>query len=520
MKSAQAHNGDEYLLYEDFETADVGIQIQLYFSDATGLNAGITEVNYRGINIGKVLKLEADSKRQKIKATVNIHPHAKRLLKQTTEFWLVKPKISLQEVSGLGTLMTGNYITLRPGKGAFQRKFNVLDEEPPLAASTPGLHLKIRTQELGSLTAGSPVLYHQLPVGKVVSYELANNSSQIQVNLHIEKKYAHLVKSHSRFYTASGIKISGGITDLAVRTESMSAILKGGIGFITPEQKAKSVKLRNGHSFKLFSDLETAQKNTFPISISFKDANGIKVGTLVKYQGITVGEIKRLRFYTDLKQVIADVAMDRVLSSVLGKKSKFWIVKAEFGLASTKNLGTLIAGNHIQVDPIRGKSSKHFRALNESPHMKITDSGLNLRLKSKRLGSIKIADPVYYRQFKVGQVSGYELANTADFVIIHINIESRYAPLVQQNSKFWNASGINMDINLFAGSKIKTETVQAILDGGISFATPDIETNSQLDMPKKSKKMQRRARQGSVFELHQEVNLKWLEWSPKIPIKS
>ncbi len=519
-KTAKAKNGDKYKLYLDFETAEAGIQISLYFDDATGLEAGITEVIYKGINLGKVTAIDFDSKLKKIKASLKIHPYAKSFLKQGTRFWLVKPRVSLQGVSGLGTLVSGNYISLQPGKGKFSRVFDALEKEPSISPLSPGLHLKLKTKELGSVTVDSPVLYHQLPVGKVIGYQLAQDNSHIIVDILVNKQYAELVNANSRFYLASGIKISGGIGDLAIRTESLSAILQGGIGFISPKTGKKALKVKSGDSFDLFDDYQMAQENTFPITITFDNANGLKEGTVIKYQGIKVGSIKQLRFFTDLKQVIADVAMDRVVRSVLGKKSRFWVVKAEFGLASTKNLDTLVGGNYIQLDPVRGQPSNHFSALKNGPQKLKANSGLNLRLKTPLLGSIDINDPVYYRQLKVGQVMGYELSESADFVVIHINIDNRYAPLVHFNSKFWNASGINMDINLFASSKIKTETVQAILEGGISFATPAKEDVIDLNDIEAQKKMFRRARQNTLFELNDEVNLKWLKWQPKkIPLK-
>jgi len=519
-QSSKVKSGHSFKLHEDFDAAEAGIQVSLYFDDASGLQEDITEVNYKGINLGRVTDISIDSKLKKIKAKIKFDPQAKSFLKKGTQFWLVRPRVSINGVSGLKTLVSGNYITLRPGTGKYTRVFDTLSEEPPPGPTEPGLHLKLKTQELGSISVDSPVLYHQLPVGKVTAYELSRDNSHIVVNLLIDKKYRKLVTNNSRFYAASGIKVSGGITDLSIRTESLTAVLKGGIGFITPAKDSKSRSVNNGHQFDLLEDIQAAKENTFPITITFENALGIKEGTVIKYQGIQVGKVKRLRFFTDLKQVVADVAIDNVVRSVLGEKSRFWLVKAEFGLASTKNLETLIAGNYIQLEPVRGKSTRHFRALKESPNIQPSDRGLNLQLKTARLGSIKINQPIYYRQLKVGQVSGYQLSDTADYVLIHINIENRYARLVQRNSKFWNAGGINLDINLFADSKIKTETVQAILEGGISFATPDISNLEDLNSKQRTKKMFRRARNNSVFELHDEVDLKWLEWQPQIPLKN
>jgi paraquat-inducible protein B len=132
--------------------------------------------------------------------------------------------------------------------------------------------------------------------------------------------------------------------------------------------------------------------------------------------------------------------------------------------------------------------------------------GLNLQLTTQRRGSIDAGDPVYYRQIEVGSVIGYKLGDNANEVVIFINIRPYYAPLVRSNSIFWNVSGMRVDASLVGGVKIETESLQAILDGGIAFATPD-----NADMGDA-------ASQGMSFQLHEKLKESWLSWSPKIPL--
>ena len=127
-----------------------------------------------------------------------------------------------------------------------------------------------------------------------------------------------------------------------------------------------------------------------------------------------------------------------------------------------------------------------------------------MSLSSSRLSSVKVGDPVYYRQVKVGTVVGYELADTADQILIYLSIRNRFKPLIRENSKFWHASGIAMDLKLFGTSKIRTESLEAILQGGIAFATPDNE------------KMGRMLSSGSFFVLHDEPEPQWSQWNPII----
>src|SRR5690606_37356058 len=109
----------------------------------------------------------------------------------------------------------------------------------------------------------------------------------------------------------------------------------------------------------------------------------------------------------------------------------------------------------------------------QAPTAAIREQGLRLVLSTARLGSIKPGVVVSYREIPVGKVTDFELGPTSDRVLIHVLIEPRYAPLVRSGSRFWNASGIGVDAGLFKGVKVRTESLEALLEGGIAFATPD-----------------------------------------------
>ncbi len=186
--------------------------------------------------------------------------------------------------------------------------------------------------------------------------------------------------------------------------------------------------------------------------------------------------------------------------------SEFWMVKPQLSLTKTANLETLVTGQYISVKPGQGKRKREFTIRDKPPAVLQQSSGLNLVLVSPRLGSVKAGVPVYYREMVVGSVLGTELAETADHVRIFINIEARYAPLVTEKSKFWNASGINVHFGLFAGAKINTESLESIIGGGIAFATPD---NANMGAA---------AIDGKEFRLYKERKDAWLEWRPVISL--
>ena len=107
----------------------------------------------------------------------------------------------------------------------------------------------------------------------------------------------------------------------------------------------------------------------------------------------------------------------------------------------------------------------------------------------------------------MGEITGYKLAPTADHVLIHADIKEKYSGLVRQNSKFWNVSGINFDFSLLDGGQFKTESLESVLAGGVSFATPD---NDSMGEPVKDKT------QFQLFDTYEDA---WLQWKPKIEIE-
>ncbi len=163
--------------------------------------------------------------------------------------------------------------------------------------------------------------------------------------------------------------------------------------------------------------------------------------------------------------------------------------------------------------------------------------GLEIVLVAERLGSLKADDPVYFRQIKVGKVTGTRLSGDSRSALISVAIQNYYAPLVRIDSKFWNASGIKIDFGLFKGAKVRTESMQSILEGGVAFATPEKQSASDRDdkpgkgvvlsesgsnsetkdnTPPQPKPSGKRAKKGTKFTLYNEPKDEWLKWRPRI----
>ena len=498
-----------FRLYEDFDAAQAGIRVKVKLNDFEGLQAGRTPVMYKGIQVGSLKALKVESDLNSAMAELTLDPLAEDYLVEGTQFWVVKPSISLAGITGLEALVKGNYIAIRPGdKGASpQREFEARAKAPPLDLKAPGLHLVLFSDNLGSLEVGSPVLYRQVKVGTVQSYQFSRKQQKrLLIGVHIEPEYAGLVNGSTRFWNASGITLTGGLSGIQIKSESLQSLMAGGISFDTP---VPNVALkRRIPTFRLHVNQEAANLSGTAITIKVADADGLKVGTPIRFKGLDVGKVEGVDLSADLQSVLLKARITEVPERIARAGTQFWVVKPALGIVKTENLGTLVTGQYLEVQPAAKSPGpqRDFVALPEKPEVLGPPEGLALVLSAARRGSIKPGVPVTYREIPVGKVTGFELGQTADRVLIHILIEPRYAALVRGGSRFWNSSGFGFELGLFKGATVRTESLETLIQGGIAFATPDGEQIGKPALPQQT------------FALFDKAEDEWLQWAPKIPL--
>ncbi|MEZ5528342.1 MAG: MlaD family protein [Porticoccaceae bacterium] len=505
--SLPVEDGARFRLYPDFREANAGIAITIDLPSAEGLEEGRTVIKYRGIQFGELKKIAVSPGLDGVRCTFILDPKSAPALNDTARFWVVKPQVNMQGISGLGNLITGNHLEMDFSlEGQPTRAFVALPGPPELDFNTPGLHLKIRSSDLSSLARGTEIYYRKIPVGSVQGYHLLPDGKTLEAGLFIEPQYAHLVSNKSRFWKAGGVSLSGGLSGIDLRVESLTALLKGGIAFADRDEKGPVVKAKNGDVYALYPSEESANSEELLVTLSFRNGEGLTSGTPVKYQGVKVGEVQSIRLSDGLDRVVAEISLTTAAELIARDSTQFWVVRPQLGLTRTSHLETLLSGPYINVLPGEGNRRLTFIGLEQPPELAGGDGELVIHLLADRLGSIKTGVPIYYRDVQVGRVSGYRLSTNAERVIISASIEKKYAPLVRRHSVFWNASGISVEAGLFKGVNIRTQSVESVLSGGISFATPP------QDM------MGEQATEGSEFTLHSEPKTEWFDWRPSIPL--
>jgi len=505
-------NGDKFTLFTNKKLAKQRTSFILVISANEQINTN-TRVLHRGIEIGAIHRIEVQGEQNKL--YLGLLPEYETILREDTQFWLAKPQLSLSGVTDTDALLGGTYITFNLGEESSQIKtdFVLLTSPPAKHASASGLQLSLVTDNANVASAGSSVSYRGVVVGQVDNVTLDKQADKVRVNITIDEAHKSLIKADSRFYNASGVLLSGGLGSFTVKTESIDAILRGGISFFNPTTaKQSQVEVNELDSFTLFEHVEQAKNAGLAISIHFNDYAGLKVNTRVIYQEQEIGTITRLVFNDDKVGATALVLLNDVGAQYAKEGSQFWLVEPEIGLVGSKNVASLFTGAFISLLPnIDTKTSEQqtvFEALELPPTVTQLAYGLNIKLTTQRLGSVRVGNPVLYRQVKVGEVIGIDLSATADTVDVFINIAKRYAPLVNSGSKFWNTSGISIDAGIFSGINIDSESIETLIAGGIAFATPALKEVKEV---KNSSKTTR-------FILHQNVDSDWLEWQSHIAI--
>ena len=133
-------------------------EMRIEFRSAEGVEAGKTAIKYKDVEIGKVTGVNLSSDYSRILITAKMEKSAEALLAEDARFWIVKPRVTVSGVSGIGTLLSGNYIRFEPGSAAREgRDFVGLEVPPPVTIGLPGREFVLRSDTLGSLGIGTRV---------------------------------------------------------------------------------------------------------------------------------------------------------------------------------------------------------------------------------------------------------------------------------------------------------------------------------------------------------------------------
>jgi paraquat-inducible protein B len=237
-------------LYDYFELR--GPQFTITFHDAGGLKPGETKVMHLGVDIGVVSTVELSSDHNQAVVTVRLQRWARDFGREGASFWVVRPEISMQEISGLATVLSGPYIDTIPGTGEIQSEFSGLDKRP--VSLDPGLRITLKSPRVDRITADSPVYFRGVAVGIIQSIQVDGEGDAVDMGILIQQRFAPLVRKNSKFWVISGVDVKGGLlTGMQMKVESIRTLISGGVGFATPDNDMGD-PAQNGDVFPVYDD--------------------------------------------------------------------------------------------------------------------------------------------------------------------------------------------------------------------------------------------------------------------------
>jgi paraquat-inducible protein B len=149
-----------------------------------------------------------------------------------------------------------------------------------------------------------------------------------------------------------------------------------------------------------------------------------------------------------------------------------------------------------------GAPKHDFVGLEEPPVLPPDTRGRAFTLLAGDLGSLTRGSPISFRGVTVGEVGDYKLRPGNKGVTITAFVRAPYDELVHSETRFWNAGGVDLTLGT-QGLRIRANSWEQLLSGGVAFETPDEALGNQSSTD------------GSVFGLYD--NRRAAERAPQGP---
>ncbi|MDG6882646.1 paraquat-inducible protein B [Phocoenobacter uteri] len=427
-----------------------GETITIHFNDGAGLTAGKTAIRYQGIQIGMVNKVIFTPDFKGVDVQAEINPEVTSVLREDTKFWLVQPSVSLAGVSGLDSIVSGNYITLLPGVGEAADEFTAVTEPPAAPIADGDLSIKLMAKDLGSISIGANVYFKKVPVGSVLNYRFTEDKQQVEIDIIIDKKYAELVKKESHFWNVTGINATVNLDGISVAMDSLQSLLQGAIAFDSPQNSeiAKQNQRYTLYASQLaVKQIELAKQKTSTKILKATKLSGISKGSLVLYREFEVGEV--LSVTPNKKGFDVAIFVQPEYQHLLSSKSRFWVEAGAEVDVSLKGVNIKTAPlmktlkGAVSFDNVSNASSENLTLF--SDYKKATTHYSTLTLYAKDGAKLSEGMPLKYMGLTVGNVEKLQLENAKKRIKITASINDEYYSIIARSGSLFKT--ISPEIN-------------------------------------------------------------------------
>jgi paraquat-inducible protein B len=280
---------------------DQGPTVQISFSTASGIEENKTRVRLLNVDIGVVTDVNISEDLSGVIVEVELEPVARQYLSGDSEFWVVRPRVSGLDVSGLGTILSGAFIEFSPGVESTTglRRFVGLNNAPATPLGTPGIRLTLTSETDSSIYAGSPILYRGFRVGTVESTELDMQRNHVSYSIFIHAPYDELISASTRFWNVSGISAELSTEGVRLSISSLQSLVQGGVSFGLPLNTEPGDPVSDLAEFRLYPNEISTHENPYRhfsyYIVQFDQSlRGLREGSPVTYRGLRIGSVERI----------------------------------------------------------------------------------------------------------------------------------------------------------------------------------------------------------------------------------
>lgn len=454
-----------------------GTSITITFANGSGIVADKTQIRYQGLQIGIVKEVHFTDNLQKVEVIANINPEASNILREDTKFWLVQPNVSLAGISGLDSLVSGNYITLQPGDGDREDEF-IAEEQGPIAQVSAGdLLIHLISDDLGSISIGASVYFKKLPVGKIYDYRI-NKNNKVEIDVVIDKAYAKFVKKDSRFWNISGINANISPSGLNLNVESLNAVVQGAVSFDSPADSPKADE--NSH-FTLYTNLKAAKRG-IEIKITIPASTALIAGqTEVYSQDNAIGILAKLSAVENNDEILeGSLLIDPNQASLFKANSKIVLRNKKMDLGNLAEPKKFFRDEYFDVIAGDGETKHQFNVIKENELLLNAPNTLVLTLTAPENYGVSEGQNVFYNNMIIGQI----VSQTIDVngVQFKAAIASEYRNLIHEDTQFVAATNFDISIGL-DGLRFESATPEKWLQGGVRVLTKQAQGKAKTSYP-------------------------------------
>ncbi|ODC04396.1 mammalian cell entry protein [Terasakiispira papahanaumokuakeensis] len=289
-----------WMLYQNW--ASQGPEITLIADNAEGLEVGKTKIKARNVEIGEVTAIQLSDNFEHAIITATLNQGSQGMLHKDTQFWVIKPRVGTEGISGLGTLLSGAYIEMEPGrKGEPPEHYTMLKQPPLSTAEDKGLRLQLFSTGLAKMSVGTPVHFRGYQVGHIESVGFDTEKEAITYRIFISAPYDALVSDVVQFWVTPGLSLKSSARGVEVRMDSLETLLTGGISFGTTKEGLTGQMVEDMSRFQLYGSKQDAADHRYTQFLTYvfmfdEDVGGLEAGAPIEFRGIRIGTVQQVPF--------------------------------------------------------------------------------------------------------------------------------------------------------------------------------------------------------------------------------